>query len=162
MSEQTNEIASHALASALRIVLTVSISRNDASRLMSRLTGEEASELWSSTVYHWLAHHMLSSPVGWYWGSRALDTTLSEEMKHLSDLPPQQLANSLYNNQGAWNAEELAALLWTLVRRRDLFLSSLLTRMTQEVEIAILQFGAPPKTRSRRRQPRFLDAVQVS
>jgi hypothetical protein len=124
---------------ALRIVLVVALSRDDAARLVDRPCIEGPVTLRPSSLYGWLTRQMLTSQRSWRHGAAHLDQRLSPWLERFHDRSAMDLAQAFAEGRDAWSAPELAALLWALIRREEPAWRRVLHRLTGEIEIAVLQ-----------------------
>lgn len=124
---------------ALRVVLVLTVSCEEAGRWLAPRRGPADCRLWPSSVYVGLTQQMLACPVTWREGAARLDRLLGPWLQRFETQAPIELAQALDQHKHAWTAPELAALLWQLLRTDPLDLGTLLPRLTAEVEIALLQ-----------------------
>ena len=135
--------------SALRIVLVVALSPEEASNLIGPLDDDDAACLWPSAVYDLLARQMLTSRARWVWGAASIDRRLSPWLEQFQDRSPIELTQALRDGRQVWDAQDFAALLWALVRRKNRALDSLFHRIAGEIEIAVLRIAARPHGEAR-------------
>ncbi len=135
--------------SALRTVLVIALSPEEAMGLIAPSDDEDPHSLWSSAVYDVLAQQMLASRARWVWGAASIDRRLSPWLEQFQNRSPIQLTEALRDGRQVWDAQDLAALLWALVRRKDRALDPLFRRVAREIEIAVLRIAARPPGEAR-------------
>jgi hypothetical protein len=131
----------------LYLVLIISVSHDRACKLLEELHDEAPTCLWPSAVYGLLARAMLSSELAWRRGAGFLDQLLQPWLAQLGECAAIDLARRVSQWRESYNAAEFAALLWTLLRRREPAFEALLRRMTEEVAVAVIRSGGRSGTR---------------
>jgi len=138
--------ASHALgepgalgeseAAALRLLLALTLSKREAAALLAR--GAEADGLWPSVVLSELADALVAEPARWPELRAILDRRLAPWLDELAACPLCDLLARLPRDETDLDIVALAALLWSLVRRRQPALMAVLARVVYEAERLIL------------------------
>ncbi len=126
---------------ALRVVLVVALGPVEASILLS--DGEQGGTVcqWPSTVYRGLARAMTPNSTRWQITARYIDKRLARELRQFEGAAPADIAAALSDYRDAFSADELAALLWSMVRLQEPAVDSLLARVAAEVEVVLMQHG---------------------
>lgn len=138
--------------SALRTVLAVALTRDEASLLVAQLGGDgvddvdDVFDLWPSTLYSVLARQALASRTSWQRVAGAVDRRLSPWSEPFRGCPAIELVQDLRDRRDIHEAEDLVALLWALLCRESHVLGTMLARAAREVELALLQTAARPRT----------------
>lgn len=135
-------------AAALRLVLGLVLTRREAAE-RARSLQLEVDALWPSAVVAALADIAAADPARWRELGALLDARLAP---WLADLEGRSLAAALHALPGGdeLDVPALAALVWSLVRRRSRALAPVLARLVCEVE-ALIVADAGRRTREPRR-----------
>ena len=103
---------------ALRTVLAITLDYETAAWCLGCRVGQPVTR-WPSTLYLILARSALGSPPVWRRCALVLDRTLHEAVRQYEEHPPAELAKLFVEGRESLSGEELAAILWCLVRRRS-------------------------------------------
>ncbi len=125
-------------AAALRLLLALTLSGREAAALLARGTGLEADGLWPSVVVSGLADALVAEPARWPELREILDRRLAPWLDQLAPYPLCELLARLPRDETDLDIVALAALLWSLVRRRQPALVAVLARVVREAERLIL------------------------
>lgn len=120
---------------ALRLVTVVALDRARVADCLD--VGTEPLGLWPSSLYGWLAESAARSPVVWDRCRAAVDDALAPWVAPFRQASVAEITQALTARDGAMGGEEIAAALWSLVRRRDPALDSLVERLAEEAEILV-------------------------
>lgn len=123
-------------AAALRLVLGLVLSRREALQL-ARPVLPEVDGLWPSAVVAALVDRLPADPVLWRDLAGLLDARLAPWLADLDARSPAAALRRLPDD-GEPDIPALAALLWSLARRRSRALAPLLARLVCEVEARIV------------------------
>lgn len=118
---------------ALRLVLAMTLDRQTAAACMG-VPHEAAVSLWPSSLYRVLAETALASPAVWQRCERCVDGALGECGLRFENHPPAELAQLFLEGRDTCSGVELAALLWTLVKRRCPAAAVISRRLGAELE----------------------------
>jgi hypothetical protein len=121
---------------ALRLVLLAALDRDEA---LCCLEGEGAAGAcrWPSGVYTALSHAALASPWVWCRCRARLDAALADQLDLHGAASPAELAERFHDGRDVVSSRELAGMLWSLLRRPELYQESLLSRLSAEFEVAV-------------------------
>jgi len=139
--EESSTSANLGVESALRTVLVVTLSYDEAEYLAVGISDGDCCSLWPSSLYRFLAAQMLACPLSWSRGAEKLDRRLEGWLQRYEQYTPADIVEAA-GLSAADNAHELAALLWLLLRRREHALEPLLVRVGEEVEVAVCHLAA--------------------
>lgn len=134
-------------AHALRLVLVIALDRDAVGACLG--AGEAVSaSLWPSTLYAWAAETAARSPRVFERCATVLDHALAPWMGPYADAPVGRIAEALSTADGAaaLAGPEVAAALWSLVRRRERGLEPILERLTREAELLVARACAGGST----------------
>lgn len=131
-------------ARALRVVLVLALDRASVASCLGAGRAE-GHEVWPSTLYAWAAEAAARSPRVWERCARAIDAALGGWVSPYEDASAARIAELLRLGDAAMTGEEIAAALWTLVRRREPGLARITERLAGEVEVQLARacLGAP-------------------
>lgn len=101
----------------LRMVLAVAVDQETAAWCIGCKAPTPIAR-WPSTLYRIVAHAALGSPRVWRRCALILDRTLHEAVESYADRSAAELAEAFLEGRESLTGEELAALLWCLIRRR--------------------------------------------
>ena len=119
---------------ALRIVLAVAVDRVTAAWCLG-CPAEPSISRWPSTVYGVLADAAAGSPEVWRRCALVLDRSLDEVTRTYRHRSAAELAEAFSEGRESLTGEELAGLLWCLIRRRCGSHNLVAGRLTQELEV---------------------------
>lgn len=126
--------ADEVLAAALRLLLALTVSAREAAELLVQGTTLEVDGVWPSVVVAGLADAMVAEPSRWPPVALLLDRRLAPWLAELADCPLRDVVARLPRDETSLDIAALAALLWSLVRRRQPALMAVLARMVSEAE----------------------------
>lgn len=135
-------------AGALRLVLTLALSRREAAGLLARAGDGEC--LWPSAVVAALGDALVGDEQLWREVTATLDDRLAPWLAELGGRPLRDLLARVDADADV-DVPALTALLWSLIRRRQRGLGPLLARVVREVEDRIVA-DAGRRARDLRRQ----------
>jgi hypothetical protein len=135
------------LLQALRLVLAVALDRQTAADCIGSASGASM-ELWPSSLYGLLAASAVRSPCMWCRCSRLVDASLGQLAGRFDATPPAALVELFVEGRDVLTCRELAALLWSLLRRRDPALDLLSERLGAEFEIVTAYRAGEGPTRT--------------
>jgi hypothetical protein len=121
-------------ADALRLVLTLTLARDEAAALLARAV--EVDGLWPSAVLAALAERLPADPHLWRDVAATLDRRLAPRLTALAGRPLCDLLPRLSGDD--LDVADLAAFLWSQVRRRERALAPVLARAAREIEARIV------------------------
>lgn len=121
----------------LRTVLAIALEHELAAWCLG--CPEAAVARWPSTVYRVLAQAALRSPSVWRRCARLLDQTLHEPLRDYATRNPAELTELFIEGRDSLTGEELAALLWCLVRERCSSHDLIAERLGLELEVVAAQ-----------------------
>lgn len=116
-------------AAALRLVLTLALSTREAADLLARATNVDG--LWPSAVVAALGDALVDDEQLWREVTVILDQRLAPWLAEFGDRPLRDLLARVSGEIDV-DAPALAALLWSLVRRRQRALGPVLARLVRE------------------------------
>lgn len=119
---------------ALRLVLMTVLDRETAS-LAAGGDPDAALTLWPSSLYTIVAHAAVRSPVAWERCARFVDRSLGDVSVRFDRAAPVELLEHFSEAREVLSGPELAALLWSLIRRSGPLLDAVLGRLGAEVEV---------------------------
>jgi hypothetical protein len=90
---------------------------------------------WPSTVYHLLARAALGSPSVWERCAIVLDRALHDALASYAARSPAELAELFLEGRDSLGGDELAALLWCLIRNRSASCDLVAERLALELEV---------------------------
>jgi hypothetical protein len=122
-------------ADALRLVLTLTLARDEAAALLAR--ADEVDGLWPSVVVATLAERLAADPRLWREVAATLDRRLAPRLAALAGRPLCDLLPWL-SGDDRLDVADLAAFLWSQVRRRERALAPVLARAVREIEARIV------------------------
>ena len=122
----------------MRMVLAVALDRVTAAWCLGSLS-EPAIARWPSTVYGVLAEAAISSPEVWRRCALVLDRCLHEVMATYAHRSAADLAEAFSEGRESLPGEELAGLLWCLIRRRCCSHDLVAKRLSRELEVVAAQ-----------------------
>jgi hypothetical protein len=135
------------LLQALRLVLAVALDRDTAADCIAGASGTGVA-LWPSSLYGVLAASAVRSPCMWCRCSRLVDASLGQLAGRFDATPPAALVELFVEGRDVLTCRELAALLWSLLRRRDPALNLLSERLGAEFEIVTAYRAGEGATRT--------------
>jgi hypothetical protein len=139
---------------ALRVVFAAVIDRETAARCLG-CDPDVAVALWPSSLYGLLAAAAARSPAVYCRCANAVATQLESALLRVNGLSPAELAKHFIEGRDVLSTEELAALVWALVERRERSLGFMVARLAAELEIAATRNGAARReARARGAEPR--------
>lgn len=118
-------------AGALRLVLTLALTRGEAAGLLARAGEDEC--LWPSAVVAALGDALVDDEQLWREVTATLDRRLAPWLAELGGRPLRDLLARVDADADV-DVPALAALLWSLIRRRQPALGPVLARVVREVE----------------------------
>ncbi len=139
---------------ALRMVLAITLERETAAACMGE-SGTSAVSYWPSNLYGVLAAQAASSAQTWHLCALAIDASLGETGRHYQSLSPAQLARLFHEAGDLLDTREVAALLWALLRHRELVGSRIAGRLGAEFEMLAIQ-RPPTRTPGTHQAPRHV------
>ena len=105
---------------------------------------------WPSTLYRVLARAALESGTVWRRCAHVVDKTLHEAVLPYAERPPSELAALFLDGRESLGGDELAAVLWCLIRRRCPSHDLVAERLGLELEVvAARRLGEAATTSSR-------------
>jgi hypothetical protein len=96
---------------------------------------DAALSLWPSSLYTLVAHAAVRSPLAWERCARFVDRSLGDVTERFDRAAPVELLEHFSEAREALSGPELAALLWSLIRRSAPLLDAVLGRLGAEVEV---------------------------
>lgn len=121
---------------ALRAVLASTVDRNSAALYLGN---RDAVSLWPASLYGQLAEAALASRRVWSLCQRHVDAALAPLGHQFDHKSPSELGNLFTQGRDVLTGIELAALLWTLLKRDEPALDKVTGRLQAEFEIVALQ-----------------------
>jgi hypothetical protein len=100
---------------------------------------ESSVERWPSTIYAVLANAAMESSSVWRRCSAMLDRRLHGAIEPYTDRSAAELAQAFSEGRESLGGEELAALLWCLIRRRCASDDLVAERLSRELEVVAAQ-----------------------
>ena len=122
----------------LRMVLAVALDPQTAAWCAGCQTGAPVNR-WPSTLYRLLARTALESASVWQRCAIVLDHTLSHALESYANRSPAELAELFLDGRDSLTGDELAALLWCLIRRRSVSHDLVAERLGLELEVVAAQ-----------------------
>lgn len=119
---------------ALRTVLVIALDPTSAAWCLGRPTDAPVAR-WPSTLYRVLARAALESPAVWRRCSLLLDRVLHDSLARYAGHTAADLAELFLEGREALSGNELAALLWCLIRRRCRSHDLIAERLSLELEV---------------------------
>jgi hypothetical protein len=119
---------------ALRVVLVITLDPVTAAWCLGCPSDAPVTR-WPSTLYRVLAQTALESPAVWRRCSLLLDRALHDSVVRYSEHPAVDLAEVFLEGREALSGDELAALLWCLIRRRCRSHDLIAERLSHELEV---------------------------
>jgi len=135
-------------AGALRLVLTLALTRREAAGLLARAGEVEC--LWPSAVVAALGDALVGDEQLWREVTATLDDRLAPWLAELGGRPLRDLLARVSGDADV-DVPALTALLWSLIRRRQRALGPVLARMDREVE-GLIVADAGRRARDLRRE----------
>ena len=123
---------------ALRFVLVSALDRETAARCMGG-DAEVALSLWPSSLYTLLAAAAGRSSLVWRRCARLVDASLEKTLPAFDTMEPAELLEVFAGGPDMLDGQELASLLWSLLRRSDPALAPLVARLGAELEVVATQ-----------------------
>lgn len=118
----------------LRMVLAIALDAESAAWCLG-CTAEAPVVRWPSTLYRLLARAALESSVIWRRCAVLLDRSLEEAMASYAAHSPAELAEVFLEGRDSLSGDELAALLWSLLRHRSSPHDLVAERLGLELEV---------------------------
>ena len=118
----------------LRTVLAIALDVPTAARCAG-LTTDGPVTRWPSTLYRLLARAAIGSPPVWGRCARALDRALARTIAQYQHHAPAELVNTFLDGRESLTGEELATLLWCLIRKRSPGCDLVAERLGLELEV---------------------------
>lgn len=144
--------------SALRIVALVALDRRLAAACLGS-SSHRAVRLWPSGLYGALAQGAVHSPFVW----RRCRTVLDSVLGTIGQLFDERSAEEVYRyysyTRGAVSSLELAAMLWSLLRRRDVACSPIIGLLATELKVLAVECPYSPRSSN---EPRAATAVRCT
>ena len=119
----------------LRTVLAIVLDAETAAWCAGWRSSEEPLARWPSTLYRLLARAALTSASVWCRCSIVLDRALASPMRAYANRSPNELVELFLEGRDSLSGEELAALLWCLMRRKSGSHDLLAQRLGLELEV---------------------------
>jgi hypothetical protein len=119
---------------ALRLVLMTVLDRR-AAALAAGVDPEAALTLWPSSLCAVVAQAAVRSPQAWARCKVLVDGALGQYSSRFDQAPPVELLEHFSEAREVLSGQELAALLWSLIRRSGPLLDAVLSRLGAEVEV---------------------------
>ena len=138
---------------ALRTVLAIALDRETAAWCLGRAE-QSAIARWPSTLFQLLARSAVESSAVWRRCALLLDRALHEPLAQYSGRTPAELVEVFAEGRESLTGEELAALLWSLLRHRCASRDLIAERLTLELEVVAarrLQSNTDSRARERDR-----------
>ncbi|MGB8328948.1 MAG: hypothetical protein WCE62_02385, partial [Polyangiales bacterium] len=129
-----DETAGTAPGEVLRTVLAIVLDPQSAAWCLGLSAGAPVVR-WPSTLYRVLARTALESSAVWRRCSLLLDRTLEEALRPYAKRSPAELAEVFLDGRESLSGDELAALLWCLIRGRSASHDMVADRLGLELEI---------------------------
>ena len=129
----------------LRLVLAIALDQQTAAWCMGGRSDAPIAR-WPSTLYRVLARTSLQSPEVWWRTSLALDRTLRDAVRPYRNRSAAEVAEAFVEGRDSLDGEELAGLLWCLLRRNSRTHDLVAERLSLELEVVAarrLRFSAP-------------------
>ena len=120
---------------ALRLVLVIALDRDVAARCIDR-SADEAESQWPSSLFGSVALAALESPLVWRRCSVLLDAAFGDLSDRCERLPAFEIVGRFGKGRHALSMLELAAMLWSLLRRSQRSLDPIIERLGVELEVA--------------------------
>jgi hypothetical protein len=125
-------------AEVLRIVLAVAVDPEMAASCLG--CRRDAGVLrWPSTLYGVLARTAMQSAPVWRRCALLLDRSLDEALAAYEGHAPAELAELFFDGRESLSGDELAALLWCLLRQRSAAHDLIAERLGRELEVVAAQ-----------------------
>jgi len=119
---------------ALRILLAIVLDSASAAWCLG-LSTDAPVVRWPSSLYQLLARAALQSSAIWRRCSLLLDRTLHDAIRPYADRSPAELAELFLDGRDSLSGDELAALLWCLIRRQSPSHDMIAERLSLELEV---------------------------
>jgi hypothetical protein len=119
---------------ALRTVLVIALDPDSAAWCLGWATDAPVAR-WPSTLYRILAQAALESPPVWRRCALLLDRALHDSVARYAEHTAADLAEVFLEGREALSGDELAALLWCLIRRRCRSHDLIAERLSLELEV---------------------------
>ncbi len=146
------QVSSRATVDALRLVLLAGIDREVAAAAMG-FGAADAVARWPSGVYAALARTATTSPVVWHRCKTLLDATFGDVSDRFGAKPASEVAQFISEGRSVLSVFEIAAMLWSLLRRSQATLDRVIARLGGELEVVAF---APAS-----RTPRVLEPATI-
>ncbi|MEM7138992.1 MAG: hypothetical protein AAF500_20630 [Myxococcota bacterium] len=118
----------------LRVVFAIALDTTEAARCAGWSQDAPVTR-WPSTLYRVLASAALHSPLVWRRCARVVDHALGDLMIAYRHHSPVELAEAFVEGRESMSGDELAALLWCLVRKRSQSCDLVAGRLGVELEV---------------------------
>jgi len=118
----------------LRIILAIVLDPESAAWCMGLPSGAPVIR-WPSSLYRVLAQTARQSPRVWRRCSLLLDRTLHDALVPYAKRSPAELTEVFLDGRDSLSGDELAALLWCLIRHRSHFHDRIAERLSLELEL---------------------------
>jgi hypothetical protein len=118
----------------LRVILAIAIDHEMATWCMGQ-SSETPIARWPSTLYGVLARSALESPEVWRRTSVVLDRALHETIHPYLDRSTAEVAEAFAEGRDTLDGEELAGLLWCLLRRNSRTDDLVVERLSRELQV---------------------------
>jgi len=118
----------------LRMVLAIALDPETAAWCAGCSTGAPVNR-WPSTLYRLLARTALESESVWQRCAFVLDHALGAVLQAYADRSPVELAELFLDGRESLAGDELAALLWCLIRRRSASYDLVAERLGLELQV---------------------------
>lgn len=120
-------------ANVLRWILTLVVPRSEMSRFIP--LEHDVTTMWPSSIYRLAAEHIARSESLWTICEYELQMRLSRWLKHYDRLSPWKICHNFQESKDAMVKEELATVLWVLLRRRDPVLTKVIWKIQEETAL---------------------------
>jgi hypothetical protein len=134
LKESGDGVLAGGQAEALRIVLAIVLDYGTAAWCLG-WQGSGPVTRWPSTLYRILGRSALRSPCVWQRCALVLDRALHDAVAQYESRSPAELAELFFEGRDTLNGNELAALLWCLIRRRSAPHDLVAGRLSLELEV---------------------------
>ena len=118
----------------LRAVLAIVVDRETAARCLHHDKPAPVTR-WPSTMYSVLGRAALRSPLVWRRCALVLDRALHDAVAVYAERPAADLVEVFLDGRESMTGDELAAVLWVLIRRRCPMHDLIAERLSRELEV---------------------------
>ena len=135
--EETQRTSPHTelATTALRWVMMIAFTRDEVHRFLPADLGQADVALWPSTLYRLAAEETMRSARLWDRCETALNLRLGQPAKKWAGRAPWEISQLFHQSRECMSGRELAAILWSLICRKEAGLSQMIGRILQETHV---------------------------